>query len=109
MAQSRSMINSEISTWTWVLSKDGNHHKREAKDTRDRNQDKRNNANVSGAKSKGTSGPIVESQRTNYRRNHPGNNQLDNNNRKLATTVKVPDTLQISVNVHAVNAKEYTD
>ena len=103
------MINLEISTWTWVLSRDGNHHKREAKDPRDKNQDRRNNVNATAATSKDIYGLIVVSQRVNYPRNHPGNNQLDNNNRRLATIVKVPGTSQVSANVSAVNAKGYTD
>ena len=103
------MINLGISTWTWVLSRDGNHHKREAKDPRDKNQDRRNNVNATAATNRDIYARTVVSQKINCPRNRPGNNQLDNNNRRLATTVKVPDTSQISVNVHAVNAKEYTD
>ena len=109
MAQYRATINLEMSTWMWALSRDGNHHKREAKDPRDKNQDRRNNVNATAATSKDIYGLIVVSQRVNYPRNHPGNNQLDNNNRRLATTVKVPDTSQVSVNVHAVNDKGYMD
>ena len=109
MAQYRSLINLGISTWTWELLRDENHPRREAKDQRDRNQDKRNNANVSDVTSKDIYGLIVVSQRVNYPRNHPGNNPLDSNNRRLATIVRVPVTSRVSVIVTAVNDKGYTD
>ena len=109
MAQYRSLINLGISTWTWELSRDGNHPRREAKDPRDRNQDRRNNANVSGATSKDIYGLIVVSQRTNYPRNHQGNSQLDSNNRKPATIVRELVILRVSANVNAVNDKGYTE
>ena len=109
MAQYRSLINLAILTWTWELLRDENHPRREDKDQRDRNQDRRNNANVSDVTSKDIYGLIVVSQRINCPRNHPGNNQLDSNSRRLATIVRVPVTLRVSVNVSTVNDKGYTD
>ena len=108
MAQYRSLINLGILTWTWELLRDGNHPRREDKDPRDRNQDRRNNANVSGVTSKDIHGLNVGSQRTNYQRNHPGNTQLDSNNRKPATIVRELAILRASANVNAVNDKGYT-